>query len=224
MGQIFCQSCGMPLSDKSQFGTESDGSLSEEYCVYCYKDGNFVFEGDMEQMIAVCVPHVVQSHKEMTESEAEQMMRKILPRLWRWKKPISREELEGRASSLLESCFTIVLSSITAEGYPRGCALVRVANEGFSKIYVATSASSRKVAQFRDNPKAGISFANDTNGATLLGTVRIMADSDERTAYWQDWMKDYFPLGPTDPDFCVLEFTTLEATLYIDGEFETYRY
>ena len=32
----FCQSCGMPLpDDRSLNGTESDGTKSGDYCIYC---------------------------------------------------------------------------------------------------------------------------------------------------------------------------------------------
>gem|GEM_PF-469842 len=37
-----CQSCAMPLPDESMLGTEIDGSKSQDYCLYCYKDGTFV--------------------------------------------------------------------------------------------------------------------------------------------------------------------------------------
>jgi len=37
-----CGSCGMPLLEPADAGTEADGSPSEEYCVHCYRDGAFV--------------------------------------------------------------------------------------------------------------------------------------------------------------------------------------
>jgi hypothetical protein len=38
-----CQSCGMPLkSDPKGGGTNADGTLSQEYCSYCYVSGKFV--------------------------------------------------------------------------------------------------------------------------------------------------------------------------------------
>ena len=40
MKQQFCQSCGMPLTDTNK-GTNSDGSLNNEYCSYCYQKGQF---------------------------------------------------------------------------------------------------------------------------------------------------------------------------------------
>lgn len=38
----FCQSCGMPLDDLDLWGTEKDGSRTNEYCKYCYKEGQFI--------------------------------------------------------------------------------------------------------------------------------------------------------------------------------------
>ncbi|WP_281404998.1 zinc ribbon domain-containing protein [Nitratireductor sp. XY-223] len=38
-----CQSCGMPLSkDEMGGGTNADGSISSQYCSYCFKDGKFL--------------------------------------------------------------------------------------------------------------------------------------------------------------------------------------
>lgn len=37
-----CQSCGMPLKkDPKGGGTNSDGTLSQTYCSYCYENGAF---------------------------------------------------------------------------------------------------------------------------------------------------------------------------------------
>ena len=46
----FCQSCGMPLNDHV-LGTNADGSKNEEYCMYCYRDGKFLQDCTMEEMI-----------------------------------------------------------------------------------------------------------------------------------------------------------------------------
>lgn len=37
----FCQSCGMPLQNEADYGTEAGGARSEEYCTYCYQNGGF---------------------------------------------------------------------------------------------------------------------------------------------------------------------------------------
>lgn len=37
-----CQSCGMPMSKISDFGTYDNGNLNTEHCHYCYKNGEFI--------------------------------------------------------------------------------------------------------------------------------------------------------------------------------------
>jgi hypothetical protein len=36
-----CQSCSMPLDNPDLWGTEKDGSTTNEYCKYCYQNGGF---------------------------------------------------------------------------------------------------------------------------------------------------------------------------------------
>ena len=56
MEQRFCQSCGMPLTD-DVLGTNADGTKNEDYCMYCYKDGKFLQDCTMEEMIEHCAQH-----------------------------------------------------------------------------------------------------------------------------------------------------------------------
>ena len=83
----FCQSCGMPLTDEI-FGTNADGSKSEEYCIYCFKDGAFTGDFTMEEMIDFCSQFVEQYNKDsgqnLTQNEYKAMLRQYYPRLKRW--------------------------------------------------------------------------------------------------------------------------------------------
>lgn len=56
----FCQSCAMPMSDE-HFGTEKDGSKSEDYCSYCYQDGEFTIDNSMEEMIDYSAPKAAEA-------------------------------------------------------------------------------------------------------------------------------------------------------------------
>jgi hypothetical protein len=82
----FCQCCGMPMGDAEElFGTEKDGTKSEEYCTYCYQNGAFTFHGTMQEMIDFCVKPMMESDPSMTEAQARAMMTSFLPTLKRWK-------------------------------------------------------------------------------------------------------------------------------------------
>lgn len=85
MENRFCQSCGMPMTEESHFGTEMDGRRSEDYCHYCYQNGRFVADCTMEQMIESCIAPMVQENPGMTSDAAREAMRKWFPTLKRWR-------------------------------------------------------------------------------------------------------------------------------------------
>ncbi|WP_094603973.1 hypothetical protein SPSIL_043980 [Sporomusa silvacetica DSM 10669] len=82
----FCQSCGMPLSGQEELlGTTASGSKTEEYCIYCYENGQFKQPDlTLEGMIEVCLPHMKENG--MTEAAARRLLREHLPNLKRWHK------------------------------------------------------------------------------------------------------------------------------------------
>ena len=82
----FCQSCGMPLGPGAARGTESDGSPSDDYCSYCYKDGKFAGEMTMDEMINFCAPMMAQANPGMSEDQAKAQMHQFFPMLKRWKR------------------------------------------------------------------------------------------------------------------------------------------
>lgn len=80
--KLICQCCGMPLEDDTILGRDSDGSLNEDYCKWCYADGNYTYS-NMDDLIEVCVQHMVS--EEFTEEMARAYMKEILPKLDYWK-------------------------------------------------------------------------------------------------------------------------------------------
>ncbi len=79
MEMKFCQSCGMPLTDEI-LGTNADGSKNEDYCIYCYRDGKFLQECTMEEMIGHCAQFVDEVNKGLPQ-------------------PITKEEYIGPAAA-----------------------------------------------------------------------------------------------------------------------------
>ena len=86
MDMKYCQCCAMPMGEgKELYGTNSDGSVNKDYCKYCFEKGEFTFNGTMEEMIEICVLHVVEANKDMNEDSARKMMMEFFPTLKRWK-------------------------------------------------------------------------------------------------------------------------------------------
>ena len=82
----FCQSCAMPLADEKLYGTNADGSKNEDYCIYCFKDGEFTLDMSMDEMMNFCIDKMVEVHPEMDKAEASAMMKDVFPKLKRWAK------------------------------------------------------------------------------------------------------------------------------------------
>lgn len=81
--QKICQSCAMPLIQDEDFGVNADGSRNEEYCHYCFKDGQFTMPNlTKEEMIGRLVE--MADEMKMTEIEAKKMAEKVVPQLKRW--------------------------------------------------------------------------------------------------------------------------------------------
>lgn len=91
-GQLpqFCQSCGMPLTQNEDCGTNADGSINFDYCKYCYQGGKFLQDCTMDEMIEHCAQFVDEINKQMpqpmTRDEYIAMMRGFFPMLKRWKR------------------------------------------------------------------------------------------------------------------------------------------
>ena len=77
------------LTKNEDCGTDADGSTNYDYCQYCYKDGKFLQECTMDEMIDHCAQFVDEVNKNMpkpmTKEEFKNMMRGFFPMLKRWR-------------------------------------------------------------------------------------------------------------------------------------------
>ena len=80
--KLICQCCGMPLEDEL-IGRNQDGTLNEDYCKWCYADGEYTYS-DMDELIDVCIPHMVKEG--FSEEQARAYMKEMLPKLDYWKR------------------------------------------------------------------------------------------------------------------------------------------
>jgi len=79
---LMCQSCSMPIEKEERIGTNRDGSKNNDYCVFCFKDGGFVQDMNLEGFIE----HSLQFASEvgMSEEDFKNYCNATLPKLKRW--------------------------------------------------------------------------------------------------------------------------------------------
>ena len=84
MEEKICQSCSMPLTKSEEFGTNKGGGKNEDYCIYCYKEGEFIDEVSMEEYIEMNIPFAEQAG--MTQEQMREHCEKVFTTLKRWNK------------------------------------------------------------------------------------------------------------------------------------------
>ena len=80
--QLICQCCGMPLED-SIISKETDGIFNEEYCKWCYADGEYTYD-NMDDLIEYCAEHMTNEH--FSSEQVRAYMKDMLPKLNYWKR------------------------------------------------------------------------------------------------------------------------------------------
>ena len=73
MSNNVCQSCGM-IMEENEHGTISDGSISVDYCKYCFNDRRFGKDETMEEMIESCIPFWVNETEGIDEETSRKNM------------------------------------------------------------------------------------------------------------------------------------------------------
>jgi len=134
-------------------------------------------------------------------------------------------DAESTIGNLIDKQKTAFLSSVNDAGFPNTKAMLAPRErEGIRVFYFTTNTSSRRVAQFRGNPKACIYFADTRffRGVMQTGTVEVLTDAEAKERIWRDGDDMYYPGGVTDPDYCVLKFTTAAGRYYSNFKSEDF--
>jgi len=229
----FCQSCGMPLTE-DVLGTNADGSKNEDYCMYCYMDGKFLQDCTMDEMIEHCAQFVGAVNEGLpqpiTKEEYIGQMKMYFPHLKRWRKELKiiaegtpeNPALKGVKELIAQMADKLpiaYISSVDQDGFPWTKAMLKPRKrEGIKTFYFTTNTFSIRVAQYKANPKASIYFcdAEGFKAVMLRGTMEVLTDTVSKEMIWRDGDEQYYPGGVTDPNYCVLKFTTTDGRFYSD--------
>lgn len=128
-------------------------------------------------------------------------------------------------ANLIEKQKHAFLSSVDADGYPNmKCMLAPRKRNGIREFWFSTNTSSRRVAQYRENPKASLYFYDRRffRGVMLLGTMEVLEDAEIKEAIWEFGDTMYYPQGVGDPDYCVLKFTARRGRYYANFKSEDF--
>lgn len=108
-------------------------------------------------------------------------------------------------------------------GQPRVRPVSPIVEDDMS-VWVATSASSRKVQQIKKNPRMSLAFVVHPQGdkaATIIGDAEIVEDMEQKKRIWGLASYDpsqFWPDGPKSKDYCVLKINVKQIEWWEDWE------
>jgi len=127
------------------------------------------------------------------------------------------KDLEKTVLSIINKSGKVIISSIDEDGYPNLKAMLKPREfTGINTFYFTTNTSSMRVEQYKRNSKSAIYFydARFFRGIMLKGKMDVLMDQKTKDKIWREGDEIYYPKGKTDPDYCVLKFTTESGRLY----------
>lgn len=129
-------------------------------------------------------------------------------------------------ANLIDKQNVSFIGSVDELGFPNMKAMLPPRKrEGIKEFYFTTNTHSRRVSQYRENAKACIYFCDKRfcRGVMLKGTMEVLEDAESKEMIWQPGDTMYYPLGVTDPDYCVLKFTATEGRYYSNFNSEDFK-
>jgi len=133
---------------------------------------------------------------------------------------MSNETIE----KLIDKAGVSIISSVDESGFPNTKAMLPPRKRvGLKEFYFTTNTSSMSVKQYQANDKACIYFYDRRffRGVMLIGKMKVLTDQKTKKMIWRDGDDLYYPLGVTDPDYCVLKFTADKMRIYQNFKSET---
>lgn len=134
-------------------------------------------------------------------------------------------DAEKTIGNLIDKQGVSYIASISEDGFPNIKAMLPPRKRiGIKEFYFTTNTSSMRAAQYRKNPNASIYFCDKRffRGVMLVGSMEVLEDSKNKEMIWREGDTMYYPLGVTDPDYCVLKFVATGGRYYSNFKSETF--
>ena len=121
------------------------------------------------------------------------------------------------ANTLIEKSTRSFIGSVDDDGYPNmKVMLAPREHDSIKEFLFTTNTHSMRVKQYLKNPKACIYFFDGRffKAVMLKGRMEVLQDPATKERIWRDGDDQYYKLGVTDPDYCVLRFTAETGRFY----------
>jgi pyridoxamine 5'-phosphate oxidase len=126
------------------------------------------------------------------------------------------EQVKSDIIRLVENSRDVIACSIAENGFPNAKTMFLAKHEELHTFWFSTNMSATRTGQWMQQPNACIYFADGTeiHGLMLTGHMEVCSDNETKQAFWKQGDEQYYSLGPTDPDYCILRFTAEQGNYW----------
>ena len=110
------------------------------------------------------------------------------------------------------------LSIIDEEGYPTTSVLTPAKSDGIKTVYLCTTLDGNAARRIRKSSRASVSFTSAEYCVNLVGEIEVITEQSIKSELWYDGLAEHYQSGETDPNYCVLKFTTKRYKLFVDWQ------
>lgn len=118
-----------------------------------------------------------------------------------------------------------MLTSIDDQGGLQSRPMFTLRIEEDGTLLFLTDDPSLKTFQVRHNKHVNLSYENMAEDfyLSLSGNALILKDPTKINELWEPQFARWFPLGPTDPELCVLAITPCHGEIWLGEEHRVFR-
>ena len=124
----------------------------------------------------------------------------------------------NKSNEIIKKTSSAHLGVVDENGYPVVMSISLTNTESIDEVYMTTTLDSNKATYLKKNNKASVCISNANNNITLVGEIEICTDQESKSKCWINWFSEVYEGGETDPNYCVLKFTTKRYKLLIGYE------
>lgn len=124
-----------------------------------------------------------------------------------------------KASDIIQLCTEAYVGYTDLNNYPHvGTRSIMKANS-INSCYFSTNTDGDMAQSIMKNSKGSVCFRLENDNITLVGDYVIVKDNRLKENLWQDWYINHYPGGASDPNYCLIKFTTKYMSFWIDHQY-----
>jgi general stress protein 26 len=127
----------------------------------------------------------------------------------------ARMQAEPTQEQVLEAARQVMMSAhycnmitLDENGHPQARVMDAFEPEADLSVWFGTHRKTRKVEQLGRDSRMTLTYFDreDPGYVTLLGTARLVEDTNERTTRWKEEWQPFYPGGPAGDGYLLIEF------------------